>query len=60
MTENILNVLADYEKEGWVIVALPPELADEFVGQKADALIGLEFSARIHQLIEITKWLTEE
>ena len=40
--EELIETLADYERHGWVVVALPPGVAEMIVGKPATQARALE------------------
>jgi hypothetical protein len=49
--DDTREVLEEYERAGWVIVALPRDVAEAFVGRPIDQRTALEFSARLREKI---------
>lgn len=51
VTDVLLSELREYERQGWVVMALPPELAEDVVGQPATPHTAALMSARIKEAL---------
>ena len=48
--QKAVEVILDYMRQGWILVALPKEIAATIVGEQASQQTALEFSSRIKEL----------
>lgn len=56
--DELIEVLGGYEKAGWTIVALPPEVAPLIVGEPATQQRALRFMAELQREREAWKAAT--
>jgi hypothetical protein len=47
--EYLLEILEGYHKAGWIIIALPKDIAESVVGRPATQTLAFELLARIRE-----------
>jgi hypothetical protein len=49
---DVLEQLEEYDRAGWVLVALPPDIAGTVVGEPATSRMALALSHRIKAVLD--------